>query len=64
MGAGMVDEFIKRKQYKLILLFGFLVGFTATITEPTLFVIAQKAALASNGRIDETILRYVVALAV
>jgi len=64
MGAGLMDEFIKRKQYKLILVFGFLVGFAATITEPTLFVIAQKASIASAGRIDETILRYVVALAV
>ncbi len=64
MGSGLTDEFIKRKQYKLILLFWFLVGFAATITEPTLFIIAQKAAIASNGRIDETILRYVVALAV
>lgn len=64
MGAGLTDEFIRRKQYKLILVFGFLVGFAATITEPTLFVIAQKASVASAGRIDETILRYVVALAV
>lgn len=64
MGAGLTDEFIKRKQYKLILIFGFLIWFAATITEPTLFIIAQKASIASEWRIDETILRYVVALAV
>ncbi|MBD3796956.1 MAG: DUF1538 domain-containing protein [Campylobacterales bacterium] len=39
-------------------------GFGTTVAEPALIVIAQKAALSSDGRIDATTLRMVVAFSV
>jgi hypothetical protein len=41
-----------------------LVGFATTVAEPALFVIAEKAAMVSGGRIDANTLRYVVAFSV
>ena len=61
VGEGLARDFAKSGWTLWILIFGFLIGFGTTIAEPALAVIADKAASISSGRIDSTILRFVVA---
>jgi nitrogen regulatory protein PII len=61
VGEGLARDFAKSGWTTWILIFGFLIGFGTTIAEPALAVIADKAASISSGRIDATILRFVVA---
>ncbi|WP_121628649.1 DUF1538 domain-containing protein [Poseidonibacter antarcticus] len=61
IGEGLARDFAKSGWITWILIFGFLIGFGTTIAEPALAVIADKAASISSGRIDATILRFVVA---
>ena len=61
VGEGLARDFAKSGWVTWILIFGFLIGFGTTIAEPALAVIADKAASISSGRIDSTILRFVVA---
>jgi len=61
IGEGLARDFAKSGWTTWILIFGFLIGFGTTIAEPALAVIANKAASISSGRIDSTILRFVVA---
>lgn len=61
VGEGLARDFAKSGWTIWILVFGFLIGFGTTIAEPALSVIADKAASISSGRIDATILRFVVA---
>jgi nitrogen regulatory protein PII len=64
VGEKLASDFAHKGSTVWILLFGFLIGFGTTIAEPALYVIAVKAASISSGRIDEDILRLVVALSV
>ena len=64
VGEGLASEFARKGSTFWILLFGFMIGFGTTIAEPALIVIADKAASISDGRIDATILRTVVAFSV
>ncbi len=64
IGEGLASEFAHKGSTFWILLFGFMIGFGTTIAEPALIVIADKAAAISDGRIDATILRTVVAFSV
>ena len=64
VGEGLARDFAKSGSTFWIVIFGFMIGFGTTIAEPALAVIADKAANISSGRIDEEILRYVVACAV
>jgi len=61
VGEGLARDFAKSGWTSWILIFGFLIGFGTTIAEPALAVIADKAASISSGRIDATVLRFVVA---
>ncbi len=61
VGEGLARDFAKSGWTTWILIFGFLIGFGTTIAEPALAVIADKAASISSGRIDATVLRFVVA---
>ena len=61
VGEGLARDFAKSGWTNWILIFGFLIGFGTTIAEPALAVIADKAASISSGRIDATVLRFVVA---
>ena len=61
VGEGLARDFAKSGWITWILIFGFLIGFGTTIAEPALAVIADKAASISSGRIDATVLRFVVA---
>nr|WP_321267329.1 DUF1538 domain-containing protein [uncultured Sulfurimonas sp.] len=64
VGEGLASEFARKGSTKWIVLFAFMIGFGTTVAEPALIVIAQKAASISNGRIDATTLRMVVAFSV
>ena len=64
VGEGLAVDFAKKGSTFWIILFAFMVGFGTTIAEPALLVIAHKAASISDGRIDATILRLVVAFSV
>jgi len=61
VGEGLARDFAKSGSTMWILIFGFMIGFGTTIAEPALVVIADKAASISSGRIDASMLRYVVA---
>jgi len=64
IGEGLARDFAHKGSKYWIIVFAFLIGFGTTIAEPALFVIAEKAAEISAGRIDATILRLVVAFSV
>jgi nitrogen regulatory protein PII len=64
VGEKLAKDFAMSDSTYWILLFAFLIGFGTTIAEPALFVIAEKAAAISEGRIDALWLRIVVALSV
>lgn len=64
VGENLARDFAKSPHLFWLLLFGFLVGFGTTVAEPALIVIANKAESISQGRIDSTVLRMVVAFAV
>ncbi len=64
VGEGLASEFANKGSLLWIILFAFMIGFGTTVAEPALIVIAQKAASISDGRIDATTLRMVVAFSV
>ncbi|MDH4944841.1 DUF1538 domain-containing protein [Sulfurimonas sp. C5] len=64
VGEGLASEFANKGSTFWIILFAFMIGFGTTVAEPALIVIAQKAASISDGRIDATTLRMVVAFSV
>jgi len=64
VGERLASDFAHKGSTFWIVVFAFLIGFGTTIAEPALYVIAQKAAAISSGRIDGNILRGVVAFSV
>jgi nitrogen regulatory protein PII len=64
VGEGLASDFANKGSTFWIITFAFLIGFGTTIAEPALYVVAEKAASISSGRIDADVLRIVVALAV
>ena len=64
VGEKLASDFAQKGSTFWILIFAFLIGFGTTIAEPALYVIAQKAAAISSGRIDANVLRGVVAFSV
>jgi len=64
VGENLASDFAHKGSTFWILVFAFLIGFGTTIAEPALYVIAQKAAAISSGRIDASVLRGVVAFSV
>jgi len=64
VGRSLSDAFIARGSLPWLLAFGFALGFSAVIAEPSLIALAYKAALVSGGQIDALVLRLVVAASV
>ena len=64
VGEKLASDFAHRGSTFWILVFSFLIGFGTTVAEPALYVVAQKAAAISSGRIDADVLRGVVAFSV
>jgi len=64
VGEKLASDFAKKGSTFWTVLFAFMIGFGTTVAEPALFVIAEKAAAISSGRIDALTLRMVVAFSV
>ena len=64
VGEKLASDFANKGSTLWTVLFAFMIGFGTTVAEPALFVIAEKAAAISSGRIDAFTLRMVVAFAV
>ncbi|WP_456381476.1 DUF1538 domain-containing protein [Hydrogenimonas sp.] len=64
IGETIAFQLTAMKNDMLIYLFGFLIGFSTTMAEPSLLAIAIKAKEVSEGRIHDTVLRVSVAIGV
>ncbi|MBU1658161.1 DUF1538 domain-containing protein [bacterium] len=64
LGETMAFELTQRDNNFIIYSFGFAIGFSTTMAEPSLTAIARKAKEISDGRINDFVLRLFVALGV
>ncbi len=64
VGETMALELTKYDNNIIIYSFGFLIGFSTTMAEPSLTAIARKAKEISDGKINDFVLRLFVALGV
>jgi len=64
VGETMAYELTQYDNNVIIYSFGFLIGFSTTMAEPSLTAIARKAKEISDGKINDFILRLFVALGV
>ncbi|MDF1883149.1 DUF1538 domain-containing protein [Sulfurimonas sp. SAG-AH-194-C21] len=64
VGETMAYELTRYDNNFIIYSFGFLIGFSTTMAEPSLTAIARKAKEISDGKINDFILRLFVALGV
>ncbi|MBN2816323.1 MAG: DUF1538 domain-containing protein [Campylobacterales bacterium] len=64
VGETMALELTRYDNNLIIYSFGFLIGFSTTMAEPSLTAIARKAKEISDGKINDFILRIFVALGV
>jgi len=64
VGETMAYELTQYDNNMIIYAFGFLIGFSTTMAEPSLTAIARKAKEISDGKINDFILRLFVALGV
>ena len=64
VGETMAFELTRYDNNFVIYAFGFLIGFSTTMAEPSLTAIARKAKEISDGRINDFVLRLFVALGV
>jgi hypothetical protein len=64
LGETMAFELTRYDNNLIIYAFGFFIGFSTTMAEPSLTAIARKAKEISNGKINDFILRLFVALGV
>lgn len=60
----LANQFARRGSMPTLMLFGFAIGFSAVVAEPALIAVAEQAAEISEGRIDATTLRLIVATSV
>lgn len=64
LGESMAYSFAAKGNIWILLLFAAAIGYTTTIAEPALMVIADKAELITGGKISSFSLRNVVAIGV
>ena len=64
VGETMAFELTRYDSNLVIYAFGFLIGFSTTMAEPSLTAIARKAKEISDGKINDFVLRLFVALGV
>jgi hypothetical protein len=60
----LTKSFTYKKYFYLLIFFWFFIWFSTTIAEPALYIIANKATIISDWKINAEILRIIVALAV
>ncbi len=64
LGESMAFQFAKRGNIWWLLIFSFTIGYATTVAEPALLAVAEKAAEISAGRLDQFMVRSVVAFGV
>lgn len=64
LGATMALQLTQRDSVTIIYIFAFTIGFATTMAEPALMAIAKKSKEISDGRINDFILRFFVAVGV
>lgn len=64
IGETMAKQLTSNSNILFVYLFGFLIGFSTTMAEPSLIAIAQKVDVISNGNIKQLVLRIAVAIGV
>lgn len=64
LGNNLSSEFLERKSIFLFALFGFALGFSASIAEPAIIAVASQAGEISKGALDPLTLRLIIATSV
>ncbi len=64
LGSNLSGEFLEKKSILLFSLFGFCLGFGASIAEPAIISIATQAGEVTHGKLDALILRFLIAFSV
>jgi hypothetical protein len=64
LGESMAFQLTEKSNVWLIYIFGFAIGFSTTMAEPSLMAVALKAKEISSGKIDDLYLRIFVAFGV
>lgn len=64
LGNNLSGEFLERKSIFLFALFGFALGFSASIAEPAIIAVASQAGEITNGGLDPLTLRLIIATSV
>jgi len=64
LGNSLSNEFLEKKSLFWFALFGFALGFSASIAEPAIIAVATQAQTITAGEIDAFTLRIIIALSV
>lgn len=64
LGNNLASEFLEKKSLFWFALFGFSLGFGASIAEPAIISIASQAGTVTQGKLDPLILRILIASSV
>lgn len=64
LGNNLSYEFLERKSQFWFALFGFSLGFSASIAEPAIISIASQAGSVTEGRLDPLVLRILIAFSI
>lgn len=64
LGNNLSSEFLERKSLFLFALFGFALGFSASIAEPAIIAVASQAGEITKGALDPWTLRLIIATSV
>jgi len=64
LGNSLSNEFLAKKSLFWFILFGFALGFSASIAEPAIIAVATQAQTITNGQIDAFTLRIIIAVSV
>ncbi|MCK9490607.1 MAG: DUF1538 domain-containing protein [Sulfurimonas sp.] len=64
LGNSLSNEFLEKKSVLLFTLFGFFIGFSASIAEPAIIAVAMQAQGITRGAIDAFTLRLIIATSV
>jgi hypothetical protein len=64
LGNSLSNEFLEKRSIVLFILFGFAIGFSASIAEPAIIAVAMQAQEITAGAIDALTLRLIIASSV
>jgi len=64
LGNSLSNEFLEKQSLFWFILFGFALGFSASIAEPAIIAVATQAQSITNGQLDAFTLRIIIAVSV